>query len=340
MSARRILVVGYGSIGQRHLRLVRESLPDADIRVLRHQLTDDIPELANGSFSSHESARAFKPELAVIANAAPFHLPIARALIAEGCHVLIEKPLAADSDGVASCLELARTLGVVCQVGYNLRFLSSLRQFRKLVHAGLIGRVFSIRCEIGQYLPSWRPGTDYRQGVSARADLGGGVMLELSHELDYLRWIFGEVRWVSAWTGRLGGLDLDVEDTAHLTLGFSAGAGDDIAVGMLSMDFVRRDTTRQCLAIGTTGSLRWNALNGLVDHHGPESAAWQEVYCHRPGRDDSYLAQWQHFLACVESGEPPCVTGEDGLAVLRIIEAAKRSAASNGQRVDISAKEE
>jgi predicted dehydrogenase len=338
VSIRRILIVGYGSIGQRHLRLVRESLPNADIRVLRHQVSDEIPEFANGCFSSLESAQAFRPELAVIANPAPFHLPVAQALIAEGCHLLIEKPLAADSVGVVACLELARAHGVVCQVGYNLRFLSSLQEFRRLVQAGLVGRVFSIRCEIGQYLPSWRPGTDYRQGVSARADLGGGVLLELSHEIDYLRWIFGEIRWVCAWTGRLGGLDLDVEDTAHLTLGFSADSYE--AVGMLSMDFVRRDTTRQCLAIGTNGSLRWNALNGSVERYVPESAAWQEIFCYRHGRDDSYLAQWQHFMACVENSEKPCVTGEDGLAVVRIVEAAKRSASIYGQRVDVSVKEE
>ncbi|MEY4591814.1 MAG: hypothetical protein RIR18_709 [Pseudomonadota bacterium] len=330
---RRILIVGLGSIGQRHLRLVRAVHPDADIRVLRHRPPDQIPEFANGCFGTLEAALAFAPQLAVIANPAPFHLSVAQALIAVGCHVLVEKPLASDSEGVTACLAQARTAGVVFQVGYNLRFLPSLVEFRRQVRAGAVGRVFSIRCEIGQYLPSWRPGTDFHQGVSARAELGGGALLELSHELDYLRWIFGEVLWVSAWTGKLGGLNLDVEDTAHLTLGFANAMMGESAVGALSMDFARRDTSRQCLVIGSDGSLRWNGLTGLVEIYAPESGSWQAVYSHQHGRDDSYIAQWKHFLGCVERGENPCVSGEDGLAVLNIVEAAKLSATQLGQRV-------
>ena len=77
-----------------------------------------------------------------------------------------------------------------------------------------------LRCEIGQYLPLWRPGSDYRLGVSANRALGGGVLLELSHELDYLRWIFGDVDWVQASLERQSALEIDVEDTAHLLLSF------------------------------------------------------------------------------------------------------------------------
>lgn len=335
MNAKRILIVGQGSIGQRHLRLVRESQPDADIRVLRHQPGQAVPALANACLSSPEAIADFRPQLAVVANPAPFHLPAAQKLVAAGCHILMEKPLAARSAEIAPCLDQARQAGLVFQVGYNLRFLPSLQTFRRLVLEGTIGRIFSVRCEIGQYLPGWRPGTDYRQGVSARAELGGGALLEMSHELDYLRWIFGEVRWVNAWTGRLGGLAVDVEDTAHLTLGFIRPTGDE-AVGALSLDFARRDTTRCCVAIGTQGSLRWDALRGTVSQYLPDENRWQEVFQHRPGRDDSYQAQWAHFLTCVHEGRAPLVSGEDGLAVVRLVEAAKDSAAQHGLRVTLN----
>ena len=104
-------------------------------------------------------------------------------------------------DGVDDLLGTVRARGVICQVGYNLRYLPSLSRFRDLINEGLVGGPLSVRCEIGQYLPNWRPDTDYRTGVTARSDLGGGVLLELSHEIDYLRWIFGEVEWVSSWVG-------------------------------------------------------------------------------------------------------------------------------------------
>jgi len=189
----RVLIVGYGSIGQRHLKIVRESLPDAIIMVFRHQPTTTIPEMANLVTSSMEDVRLFVPEAAIVANPAPFHLEIAKALAEMGCHLLIEKPISDNLDGVEDLLGTVRAAGVICQVGYNMRYLPSLSRFRDLINQGLVGRPLSVRCEIGQYLPNWRPASNYRTGVSARSELGGGVLLELSHEIDYLCWIFGDV---------------------------------------------------------------------------------------------------------------------------------------------------
>lgn len=336
----RLLIVGYGSIGKRHLRIARETLPEADIRVLRHQPYDATLELADGCYSSLEETCAFAPQAAVIANPAPFHLDTALALTAVGSHLLIEKPLSHTTNGVQRLLQSVREKGLILQVGYNLRFLSSLEKFRERIRAGAIGRVLSVHAEIGQYLPSWRPETDYRLSVSAKQELGGGVLLELSHELDYLRWIFGEVAWVNAWLGRQSGLVIDVEDTAHLTLGFKPDTSGWAPVATLCLDFVRHDTTRACIAIGEQGSLRWDGLTGRVDVHLAEGADWQPVFHHAHQRNESYRAQWQHFLNSVQTGLTPRVAGEDGLAVLEIIQAARQSAAAQGARVAIISQQE
>lgn len=333
--SQRLLIVGLGSIGKRHLQIARASLPDADIRILRHQPASEVPPEANGCFSRLDEALAFRPDMAILANPAPFHVDIALPLARQGCHLLIEKPLATSAASVAPLLAAAQAQGIVLQVGYNLRFLASLADFRQRIAAGEIGRVLSVRCEIGQYLPSWRPDSDYRQGVSARAELGGGVLLELSHELDYLRWVFGDFRWVNAWLGKLSRLEVDVEDTAHLTLGLGPDTQGPVAA--LSMDFIRQDTTRSCLAIGEQGSLRWLATAGTVDYLGGGGTQWENRFTQAPQRNESYLAQWQHFLACIGEGQPPLTGGKDGLAVLEAIEAARRSAAQAGQRVDIPA---
>jgi len=324
----RVLIVGQGSIGQRHLRILRENLPQADIRVLRHRPGSGVSELANGVYHDLADACTFAPQVAIIANPTPFHLQVATALVAVGSHLLIEKPLSHDLAGVEALLHQAHAQGVVLQVGYNLRFLPSLSRFRHLVHQGEIGQVLSIRCEIGQYLPTWRPDSDYRQGVSAQRSLGGGVLLELSHELDYLRWIFGEVDWVRAYLGRHSQLEIDVEDVAHLILGFRPGAAFGAAAGpvaALSLDFLRHDPTRLCTAIGERGSLRWNGLTGTVEVYPAGGEGWQVVYHHPHQRDDSYHAQWGHFLDCVHSNRPPLVSGEDGYAVLKIVAAARSS---------------
>lgn len=331
----RVLIVGLGSIGKRHLRLARELLPNADIRILRHLNVDEVPEYADGCFESIEKAVEFAPQVAVIANPAPFHIYIAEILASIGTHMLIEKPLAISTKGIERLLEICKSHGVILAIGYNLRLFSSLQRFRELLDDGVIGRVMSVRSEAGQYLPSWRPESDYRQSVSAKKELGGGVLLELSHELDYLRWIFGEVQWVSAALMRQGALEVDVEDTAHLTLGFLKGFGGHQLIGTVNLDFIRCDAIRLCTAIGENGSLRWNGLSGVVEIFKSEAAEWQELFRLPEQRDDSYMKEWKLFLRSISLHLPAMVTGEDGLRVLEIIEAARQSDLSGGVRFNV-----
>lgn len=335
MTIKRILIVGLGSIGKRHLRLARELFPLADIRVLRHEVTESRPEYSNGCFFDIEQAVQFAPQIAVIANPATFHVAIAQRLADSGSNLLVEKPIAANEEGVGRVLESVRERGTILLTGYNLRFLPSLQKFRDLLNAKEIGRVWSVRCEIGQYLPSWRLDTDYRKSVSARHELGGGALLELSHEIDYLRWIFGEIDQVSARIGRQSNLDIDVEDSAHLILGFAPGDDGRRLVGTLNMDFIRHDTTRLCTAIGEKGSLRWNGLNGVVEKFEAGAKEWRELFRHQHQRDDSYLAEWRQFLSCIEEQKEPLISGEDGLAVLKIIDAA-RIASRTGCQVQVA----
>lgn len=326
---RRALIAGFGSIGARHLRLLRELLPEAEILVLRHSDCSVFIPQADGCITSVEEACAFAPQVAIISSPAPFHLETAQALAACGTHLLVEKPLTDSTEGVASFLTDCAANGVLVQVGYNLRQLDTLQRFRAELNAGRIGAVQAVRCEIGQYLPDWRPGSDYRQSVSARRELGGGVLLELSHELDMLRWVFGEVEWVGGWTGGLGALEIDVDDCAHLTLGFANGS-----VGLLGMDFLRRDTTRHCTAIAEAGSLKWDAITGQVSLFTPEAGQWQILFEQKPHRDESYRKQINLFLNAVYRGHilKPAASGKDGLAVLRIIETARQSAENEGRR--------
>ena len=322
----RILIVGHGSIGKRHLQLARTLLPNADIRVLRHQPCTSTPEYSNGCFDNIEDVYEFAPQVAVIANPATFHIQVALKLTAKGVHLLIEKPIAESVENIPLLLELSQKNNTILLVGYNLRFMSSLHQFRESINSQSIGKVLSVRCEIGQFLPSWRPDTDYRQGASARSDLGGGALLELSHEIDYLRWIFGEIEWVSAALSQQSILDIDVEDTAHLIFGFNAEKNDKSQlVASVTLDFVRHDTTRLCTAIGDKGSLRWDGLLGSVEQFDIDSRAWLDISLDHDQDKNSYLSEWNHFLKCISGEEKPLITGWDGLKVIEIIEAARQS---------------
>lgn len=322
----RLLIVGLGSIGTRHARVAREVVPGLEIIAWRRPSSGPGPTGIDRCVTSLEAALECRPQAAVVASPASRHLAAALPLAKAGVHLLVEKPIASSADGVADLIDACERQGVTLMTGYNLRFLPSLVRLRSLLREGRVGRVLSVRAEIGQFLPSWRPGADYRDTVSAKAELGGGVLLELSHEIDYLNWLFGSVEWVSAITRRQSDLEIDVEDTAHLTLGFASSAQDRPVVAALSMDFIRHDTTRTCTVIGEQGTLRWNALAGTVEAFAPGAEDWETLFSHPASRDESYLAEWQHFLSCIQTGERPLASGADGLAAIRVVDAARQSA--------------
>ena len=332
----RILIVGYGSIGKRHLEVARKLFPEVDIRVLRFHERKEIPKSSNGCFNSIEDAIKFAPHIAVIANPAPFHLDMAYQLASVGVHLMIEKPLACSADGVMQLVSFCKNNGIVLFVAYNLRFLSSLQYFRDLLIEGVIGKVFSVRCEVGQFLPAWRKDKDSRLSVSAKQELGGGVLLELSHEIDYLRWIFGEIDWVSAILIRQSFLEVDVEDSAHLTLGFEPQIDGRRLVGTLNLDFIRHDSTRSCIAIGEKASLKWDGLLNVVKLWQADSNSWGTMYSSTLPSINTYELEWKHFKSCVLGGINPFINGEDGLSVLKVIDAARKSSILDGKIIKLN----
>jgi predicted dehydrogenase len=324
---KRILVVGFGSIGQRHNEVVREIYPDIKVALLRHkQCTENALFHVDECFTELDEAIAFEPDMAIVATPASTHVDVAMALAQAGIHLLIEKPIASHATGIEALLDQCSKNNIKLMVAYNLRFLPSLIYFKKqLASNELLGDLLSVRAEVGQYLPDWRPNSDYRKTVSARQELGGGVLLELSHEIDYLLWLFGDAVWVKATVSRQSNLDVNVEDTAHLHIGFSKNDTDRELIVRLDMDFIRHDTTRQCVAIGEKGSLCWDAIAGTVAFFPKGGDQWTLLFSDKPERNYTYKEELKSFVSCIESNLSPVVSGDDGLSVVSLIDAAKRS---------------
>ena len=321
----RVLVVGYGSIGRRHLRNLMAIRPEASFCLLRRPSSRSETVDAPGAVVVHglDEAIALAPDAAVIASPATQHVETALALAERGVHLFIEKPLAeAPGPALDALLTTAAARRLTLMVGYNFRFFRPLQRMREALESGMIGTVVGWRAEVGQYLPDWRPGTDYRASVSAQRALGGGALLELSHELDLVRWLGGEIATVSAQLGRHGGLAIDVEDTADLLLRTQAGP-----VASVHLDLLQRSTTRLFRAIGREGTLECDLVTGALRAYRADRGAWEAI-CEGgvTDRNEMYLEEMRHFLASVASGVPPVVSGEDGVRALRVIEAARQSA--------------
>lgn len=327
---RRCLVVGSGSIALRHIGNLRKLLPQAEVGCVsssgRSLAAGDTP--ATTHLASFEEALAWKPDLAIVASPAPLHLDHAVALLETGIAVLIEKPLS-DSlsrhEGFATRLAPWRDR---IEVAYNLRYLSSCRKMQTLLAEEVVGRIHSIHIDLGQYLPDWRPQSDYRRNVSANRALGGGVLLELSHEFDYLTHLFGRFDKVFCITGHSGELEIDVEDRADILLTRADGV-----VAQLHLDFLQRKATRRCKVIGQRGNLQWDLIGNTITL---ETAAMQETLFAEPEADRNamYLELLRGFIELSQGRATPRIRYEDGLAVLGMIDAMRRSS-ETGQTVEL-----
>jgi predicted dehydrogenase len=318
------LVVSLGSIGRRHVRNLRRLRPHARIGVLHLSgaPTGPVPEGVDCRFMSMDEARAFRPSAAIVCSPASTHLAVARALVEDGVPLLIEKPIAHELQGLAELLALAANRAVPLMTGYNLRFLPSLVETRRLVVSGAIGDVLGVRAEVGQYLPDWRPGARYQDSVSARQALGGGALLELSHEIDYLYWMFGAPARLLATGGRYSALEIDVEDMVSLTLEYERPR----RLVNIHLDFLQRSPSRTCKFIGSEGTLVWNGIADVIDVYRSANGQWSRIEVPAvPDKNTMYLDELSHFLQAVERRSVPCIDGAQGIAVLRIVEAVRES---------------
>jgi predicted dehydrogenase len=320
----KILIAGLGSIGRRHLRNL-VMLGEKDILLYRtHQSTLPDDELTGFPVETNlDSALAQHPDAVIVSNPTAFHLRVAIPAARQGCHLLLEKPIAESMEGVADLVEAVEAGGGQVLVGYQFRFHPGLIQAAQLLSAGAVGRPLSFRAVYAEFLPGMHPWEDYRQSYSARREFGGGVILTLCHPLDYVGWLLGRIQGVWGFADRLNQLDLTVEDTAEIGISLANGV-----IGSVHLDFNRRPFSHQLEIIGTEGTLFWDASRGDLKVYRAGEAAW-ESFPDPIGfeRNEMFLSEMRHFLDVIRNKASPLCSLADGVQVVKVALAAKNSAA-------------
>lgn len=318
---RKILLVGLGSIGKRHLANIQRLLPEVRVAVLRSRPTNEAIEGCE-VVATIDEARAFCPDAAVLCSPSSFHIEVAELLANSGVHLFIEKPLSDKVLGVSAFIEVISRFKLKAMVGYNLRFSPSLLAFKALIEEATFGRVLHVSAEVGQYLPSWRPDVDYRETVSAKAEFGGGALLELSHELDYLCWIFGPAVSVSAKVQKVSELEIDVEDLvlAHIDLAH----GERKLSASIHLDFLQQRAQRKCKAICERGTVIWDAIAGRVEVQHPEGRT-THYEDETINRNLTYEKELLAFIEAIENDTQVPIDCREGLGTLELIGAIRES---------------
>jgi predicted dehydrogenase len=326
------LFAGLGSIGQRHARNLRTLLGE-DVELLAYRVRRSSPvintdltadpdgdvEAALGirAFDDLEAALAERPETVFVTNPNSLHLDVAVPAARAGCHLFVEKPLADRLDGVDELARLVEEQGLVCLVAYQLRFHPAFRRLQALVGSGELGTILAARVQFGEYLPGWHPYEDYRLMHAARRDQGGGVLLAQIHDLDLAYALFGLPRRVFALGGRRSSLEVDVEDVASVLLDC-----DPVAVHV-QQDLVQRPPSRTYEVLGEQGTAVWDYHGGdlrVTTPGGEQRESFRGL-----DRNELFLDELRHFLACVEGRERPLVGLSEGADSLRVALAARRS---------------
>jgi predicted dehydrogenase len=308
-----ILVVGAGSIGRRHIQCLKE------LRVANVSVCEPVEanqKQVQSMFGIREIfvnfADALKNMYDGVVVCVPNHLHAAVTvpILEKGMPILLEKPIEVDLAAAQKIHTAANNYNVICQIGYCLRFSGAMEQIRGLIEGGMLGKVWCADITVGQYLPDWRPEADYRKVYSAIKSQGGGVCLDISHELDYFRWLFGEPVNIQSQVQKISGLEIEVEDVAETIVTTDRGI-----LGRIHLDYLSRTVRRKLSIIAEKGNLEYDFVGGTLDIYEVGSDFWKHRLCNEE-RNIMFKKQLRHFMDCVQHKSKPLVDAEDAIKTL------------------------
>lgn len=306
-----ILIVGLGSIARKHIAAIRALAPEARIYGLRSSKDAPPVEGVTDVYALDEAKVAF--DFAIISNPTSCHAATIEALMGLRIPLFIEKPVFGELDN-ERLVETVESSGILNYVACNLRFLDSIRYLHDYIASHPDRRVNEVNVYCGSHLPDWRPGTDYRKCYSAIPELGGGVNIDLIHDIDYVYWIFGRPEKTVSVCRNVSSLGIRAIDYANYTLLYPKFTASVI------LNYYRRDYRRTVEIVFDDDT--WLAdlkENVITDSRGTT------VYKGTNTPQDTYLGQMEYFLNLIKNGGMAENTVTEAYNVLKICLGNERS---------------
>ena len=308
----KVLIVGYGSSGQRYFKIIKKKFPNFQIKVFSKSIKRGSHFLKN-----FLDINIFKPDTIFLCNPSSERVKYLN-LIKKTNNIFFEKPLSNNFKDGKKIWHIVKNKKMSI-VGYNLRFLNILDVVRKNLK-NYVGNVYSFNCESGSFLPNWRK-KNYQYSVSAQKKLGGGALLELSHELDYINWIFGKKYETKAFYRNSKILNLDAEDNVKIIFNFS-----NKILGSLSLDFLKHKKKRLLTINGTKGILKVDLIKNNLSLLSVNKTRWKKIQFRKNNISSTYADLVSYFFNKTKNKSLIKKTSKvkDGLFILKVIEEIKK----------------
>jgi len=314
----KFLICGIGSIGLRHLRNLRQ-LGYNDIIIYstgKSKITDAIEETKDlKKFTSLDAALAEKPDICMITNPTALHVKTAIKAANASCHLYIEKPISNNLENLEILKSIVLEKKLISFVTYQFRFhphiqlLRSIFQNKKLPY----GKPLYVTTEWSEYLPDWHPWENYKQGYSARSDLGGGVLLTQVHPLNYLNFLFGKIKNVHINKTATNTLDIDVDDVADLLIQFDNGIS-----GHIHVDYLQKPRVHTMKIVTSNGRFEWDYHKNTLIFINMDGKI--ETFNNSDfKRNDMFICMLKEFIYCVEHNEKTQFDIENAISELQQI---------------------
>ena len=317
-----IAVIGCGSIGLRHItnlnRLGCHKIIACDTDKERLRYAKKRCSLQQ-TLSNSEELIGKGVDAALICTPPNSHVSIAMEMLRNGIHTFLEKPFSHTLGGVDNVINEASKRGLILCIDYNLRLDRGIKKIKEILDSGALGDVLSAQASFGQYLPDWRPWQDYKQSYTAKKSLGGGMILDGSHELDYMRWLLGDIRQVACFAGKLSSLEIETEDVVSLIFRCTNNV-----IGEIHTDCIRPGYSRKCEIIGDEGVITWDYDKGIVTIQYLGSKKIQTIRTPKD-KNTMYIDAICNFFDSIRGKEKPFCDGVDAKKTLILSLAAKKS---------------
>lgn len=338
----KILMIGLGSIGQRHLRNIKRVLGDEveiiayRVRGLQRTFSDTMQirenvsleeEFGITSFSSLGEALAQKPDVAFITNPTNLHIACATACAKAGCHLFLEKPISDDMTGMDELKAEIAKAGIKVFVGYQNRLHPGIQAVKTTLEKKELGRILSVEAVVGERLKTMHTYEDYKETYMARKDMGGGVVTnQLVHEMDYLYYLFGKPLTVYAFGGTQGDLSIDVEDNCDgiFTMDYN---GQTLGV-RVHADFFQSPPSRYIKVVGERGQIQADLIKNAVVKTVDDVT--EQIEYSDFARNDMFIEELKLFLDSIKNNTQEAITLEDGIVSLKMALAIKESMKTGG----------